>query len=513
MIKILIADDDTLVRAGLKAIIPWEENGFEVIGEAWNGEDAYNKIITLKPDILITDIKMPKMDGLTLLKKLKSINISIPTIILSCFNEFELVREAMKYGAKDYILKLSIEPQELLDLLNEIKEKLQQTNENRANFSLHMDDLKYLFIKKLINQEIGSAEQVRNTIHNIGLSLSLQDYRLILFSSDTHESKITYLNQNKIIYNVLDQICNRYEGLEIVPIEETGYLLIQDATKMENLYRQISAAMKEYANSTINFGISCPLNDYKDFSTGFQQAEEALIVCNFYEMHNTIEYEQISQDDIPFITNELDQELYDALLSENQEKACKISTYLMNQLNEDIFPIVKCHTYISEILNIYAKVARDQNFSIHKIKMGDDNIFETMRSQKTYLTCEHALLNFTKCFISFLQNKRSGERSEILKIKTYVRSHYMDNIDLNTISDLVNITPSHLSCIFKKETGVNFSSYLTKIRMEAAKKLLQSPESPIYVVAEQSGYTNAGYFGKVFKKYWGISPEEFRKRN
>lgn len=106
MLKILIADDEPLVRAGIKSVIPWQQHGFEVIGEAENGLEAYNKIIALKPDILITDIKMPQMDGIELLKTIKKDKIHIQSIILSCFDEFDMVREAMKYGAKDYILKL-----------------------------------------------------------------------------------------------------------------------------------------------------------------------------------------------------------------------------------------------------------------------------------------------------------------------------------------------------------------------------------------------------------------------
>lgn len=149
MIKVLIADDETLVRAGIKAVLPWEEHGFVVIGEAWNGEDAYRKIVTLKPDILITDIKMPQMDGISLLKKLKEENLPIKTIILSCFDDFDLVREGMKYGATDYILKLSIEPGQLLSVLDEIKRDLLAAKAQPDDFIIHNEDLKYLFIKSL----------------------------------------------------------------------------------------------------------------------------------------------------------------------------------------------------------------------------------------------------------------------------------------------------------------------------------------------------------------------------
>ena len=170
MLKILIADDEPLVRAGIKSVIPWQQHGFEVIGEAENGLEAYNKIISLKPDILITDIKMPQMDGIELLKKIKKDKIHIQSIILSCFDEFDMVREAMKYGAKDYILKLSIEPQKILDVLDEIKQNMAVDEPQSDQIVLDDSDIKYLFIRKLINHGFTSEEQVNNVIHNIHFS-------------------------------------------------------------------------------------------------------------------------------------------------------------------------------------------------------------------------------------------------------------------------------------------------------------------------------------------------------
>ncbi|MFQ9705197.1 MAG: response regulator [Enterocloster clostridioformis] len=157
MIKILIADDEPLVRAGIKAVIPWNDHGFDVIGEVSDGNEAYEKILALKPDILITDIKMPGMDGITLLKKLKQEKVSIQSVVLSCFDEFELVREAMKYGARDYILKLSIDPAKILEVLGEIRQDLADLPENEPHFSLNTDDLKYLFIK---NRRTGDSPQM-----------------------------------------------------------------------------------------------------------------------------------------------------------------------------------------------------------------------------------------------------------------------------------------------------------------------------------------------------------------
>ena len=239
MIKVLIADDEPLVRAGIKTVLPWNMYGFDVIAEAADGKEAYEKILKLKPDILITDIKMPGMDGITLLKRLKQEKISIQSLVLSCFDEFELVREAMKYGAHDYIRKLSIDPAKLLEVLKEMKEAISDQPEKSASFSLNTDDLKYLFIKRLQNQGFEDHEQVENVLHNIKLDISIQDYHLIRFSFEPDTAPITDTNRKNMIYNLLNQICERYPGQELFSLDEKGYLLISNTKKDLLLCRQI----------------------------------------------------------------------------------------------------------------------------------------------------------------------------------------------------------------------------------------------------------------------------------
>lgn len=229
MLKILIADDEPLVRAGIKSVIPWQQHGFEVIGEAENGLEAYNKIIALKPDILITDIKMPQMDGIELLKTIKKDKIHIQSIILSCFDEFDMVREAMKYGAKDYILKLSIEPQKILDVLDEIKQNMAIEEPQSEQIVLDDSDIKYLFIRKLINHGFTSEEQVNNVIHNIRFLASLHHYKLTMFCITKNDMTQLDSDDNKLLYNLLDQICQRFTGHELILIEANRYLLVQNA--------------------------------------------------------------------------------------------------------------------------------------------------------------------------------------------------------------------------------------------------------------------------------------------
>ena len=501
MLKILIADDEPLVRAGIKSVIPWQQHGFEVIGEAENGLEAYNKIISLKPDILITDIKMPQMDGIELLKKIKKDKIHIQSIILSCFDEFDMVREAMKYGAKDYILKLSIEPQKILDVLDEIKQNMAVDEPQSDQIVLDDSDIKYLFIRKLINHGFTSEEQVNNVIHNIHFSASLNHYKLTMF------------DDNKLLYNLLDQICQRFKGHELILIKTNRYLLVQNDENNEFLYRQISASINQFANGTVLFGQSSFFDSYTDFSIAQQQALSALKTCMFYQEDSILSYEQILNNSVLQISRENEKTLHIALSSRDADKSINEITSLLRVVTNAKYPLEQIQSYLDELLSIYISVSRENNFSVKHLfqnyldKINDISLFHS------FSDCKNSFVDFTNDFINYLYSIAPHEGYEIVKIKEYVQLHYMENIDLNLISELVNITPSHLSNLFKKETGENFTTYLTRIRMNEAHRLLLQPDTLIYEVAEKTGYANSSYFGKAFRKYYGMSPEEFKVQN
>ena len=269
--------------------------------------------------------------------------------------------------------------------------------------------------------------------------------------------------------------------------------------------------MKQYANQTVYFGISPLLKDETSFKAGMKQAEEALSACIFYERSEPLPYPLLTSVGFPFITDSQAQELYIALSSGNSEKSSELVQRFLLWLKSGLFYPFQCYSYMEEILNIFIRVARELNFSLYQMTADENDILRRIRQAHTLRTCQKILSDFIMEFSEFVRDKRSGERSEILKIKEYVQLHYSENIDLNLVAGLVNVTPSHLSNLFKKETGTNFSSYLTDVRMQTAGKLLKSPDMLIYEVAEKTGYSNGGYFGKAFKKYWGVSPEEYKK--
>lgn len=233
----------------------------------------------------------------------------------------------------------------------------------------------------------------------------------------------------------------------------------------------------------------------------------------FYQEDSILSYEQILNNSVLQISRENEKTLHIALSSRDADKSINEITSLLRVVTNAKYPLEQIQSYLDELLSIYISVSRENNFSVKHLfqnyldKINDISLFQS------FSDCKNSFVDFTNDFINYLYSLAPHERYEIVKIKEYVQLHYMENIDLNLISELVNITPSHLSNLFKKETGENFTTYLTRIRMNEAHRLLLQPDTLIYEVAEKTGYANSSYFGKAFRKYYGMSPEEFKVQN
>ena len=314
-----------------------------------------------------------------------------------------------------------------------------------------------------------------------------------------------------MIYNILDQICKRQPGNEIIPLEKEGFLVIHSKGSWKNIRTQISASMKEYANTRVYFGSSQLLNDYQDFESGMRQSKKALECSVFHNRTEETEYQNICSSSIPAFSYQKEQELYQALLSASKERAWEVCGQMLKTLKENLYPPAECFSYIMEILDVYRRAGRDYNISIRATDFCGKNIYEYIKNLHTLQECEKALYDFTEKLTADIQKFCiPGERDEILSVKEYVKLHYNENIDLNTAAKLVNISPSHLSSLFKKETGNSFIGYLTDFRMEQAARLLIGTNEKSYIIAKQVGYADPNYFSYVFKRKYGVSPSKYR---
>ena len=519
MLKILIADDEALIRAGIRALLDWEKYGFEIIGEASGGEEAWQAILSLHPDILLTDIRMPKLDGIELLKRIRSHNLPVCSIILSCFDDFDLVRKAMKLGARDYIRKLSVTPEAFLTILNEIQPQILTTRECPASVIVKTEDLKYLLVKKLIDKSYSDSSQISNIIQNLGLSICLDRYELILFRicrrNKCEENHSESSQQSaEILFHLCNQTCRLFPNCELSSFDNGRFLIINSGnTSSASICSRLEEVLKNYANAYFFFGISNPVCGYSHFSEAASQAMNALETAFFYQKNRLSFCDLTPLVSTDLYTPQEEQMLFDALIAWNAMETCRQMNQILYRLKEHCYIPADCGNFCVEIWSIFIHAAKDLEFSFHDVLHEQQPVADFIRQQPNLEALLSAMQTLAETFLSGISEAhQSRYRSEISMVKDYIHNHYAENIDLNSAAKMVNISPSHLSVLFKKETGQNFSSYLIDFRMQIAKRLLANSDICIYEIAERTGYSGASYFGKAFKKQFGISPEEFRKK-
>ncbi len=537
MLKVLIVDDEILIRVGIKSCIDWDSNGFEVVGLAEDGAHAFELIEKLHPDIVLTDIKMPNMDGLELIEQIKGKYPEIRVIVLSCYNELDYIKKAIKMGADDYILKLSMQPEALLDVLNKIKAAMNaekevhlQTSTLRNEIRINENVIKEDLYKKLIDGAI-SPEGLVKELKRIGSSLSYTCVMAICAGIDDYcnassrsKLKNRYLLKFSII-NIFEEILSGFCSGDIIEIDKGEYLLILDFSGETADIRGIATdycmkvnnALKNYLNINVSFGISELTGDFCSFKTMYTQAAKALEQKFYY-----------GSESITFYNNEL--ELLDKLVMLNfydekvlvrclenldAEGAKGVVDKFFREIGDSkMYHPSKVRMAAVEIFHSFIKTAK--KFEVDEFAASEvgDNPVDMLMKAETILDIINMFDKLIDAIVDSISNKRlSIERPEILKLKQYVLERLSEDINLEMAAKVTNMSRSYLSTIFKKETGEAFTDYVNRLKMEEARELIQKLGLKTYEAAEKLGFQDESYFSKLFKKYIGISPSKVNKGN
>lgn len=524
MIKVLIVDDERLVRIGIRSSIQWEDYGFTVVGEACNGEEALMKIQTLHPDLILTDIRMPKMDGIELLQELERRGLAIETIILSCYNEFEIVRSAMKYGANDYLLKLSMSDEELLEVLKRSQQRILHNREQSGNSSAFgEDDLREKFTKLVLNPDTPFSEPA-NLIQRLHISLDTENMALMILSVDRlfDKNHISYYTLNRqttaLLNNLLhDDLINQKWGDAFILDQLRGHFLLclNSGIDLNATAVEIQQKIREYFNLTLSICIM-DYNFYKKhFFSYVQQAlsilqDEKFLFGRGYifnlDSYSTPELSQVSPISVP-----------EALGEVRGVADLNKLTGAVQRLNElmSAQKINKstCLSLFTEIFYKIADITYTYGGSIEGLNQNCGISLLKSLQQLEFLGDSE---NWFKIYIQLISDyliicKNNWKRGEIFQAIDYINNNYHLPISSQKVAKIVGISDAYFSTLFKKEIGCSFTEYLTDLRMKKAIQLLEDQTIYIYEVGGYVGYSDSNYFGKVFKKYTGLSPEAYRK--
>jgi len=527
MYKVMLVDDELLVRIGLRSMVHWEELGFSITAEASNGEQAYEKYLALNPDIIITDLKMPKKDGFWLIKKIKEHNPEAEIIVLTCYDEFDFAREALKLQVSDYLLKAEMEETEIRQAMLEKKDKLDKKRQHLNNVSnTETGDTNFKSYDRLLGLLLNptkSMESVQTEFQNLSLPRKGQHYCFLQldFSSSLKDSEYAREQTARILSVIMQLTANRFSNTGIQCLSKQfgksiTCFLISESFYQHTLNREIEdikLVVMQYFNVTFK-SVNSPIEDdvekAREHSNWLVQAADRMFYCSlgvhippdvpqestspqtdvFQSAHvamlcECIEYNNLSK--VKTILNEIKQ----TCIARN-ESSMNAKLLLIHYVND----IVKqCSLYLNDL--------GPDIMAVQKELLDSSDIDEAI---SILLSLAQAL----SLHISSVQ----VDNSDILirKATDYISQHYTEKISLEDVATSVGISKYYLSNMFKKIQGINFSSHLNNVRIEKAKMLLKNPQITVAQICEQVGFHDQQYFSKIFKKHTGMTVTEYRKR-
>jgi two-component system response regulator YesN len=527
----MIVDDEMLARVGIKTIIPWQENGMELVGEFDNGQKAFDMIGTLAPDIIITDIKMPVMDGIELIKATRKAGMRIKFIVLSAYDDFLLVKEAMGIGAYDYVLKLQMDADNLIrilenackDIEGERKEKLLDTNA-RDLMRSHLTVLKNDFVKSIVHGKLNAEDDIRNKMDIYGVELEPRNLVCLVLRLENIQ-KFEKSGSNDLvrssILNIAEEITSNY-GKNFALMEEDNCVVLCSLSvgkdisvpeAVQRLAKDLKGFLKDSMDIVISVGISGICQRCSDIAKVYREAGEAINSNYVYLSGSIMKYADITssrknQEGMLFET-ELNI-LGEAIKALNYANIRRGFDGLKNKILEHQsisfkYLVNTCHVLVY-IANGFAE---DNNIQTDDIWGNDIDPYQQLSKLKT-IDDYAGWVDQLETKICGVIESDMGDNKIIMKAKQYINQHFCESISLEEVAEQLGFSSSYSSRYFSRVVGESFSSYLTRQRINMAKELLGSSKYKVYEVASMVGYDNPHYFSRIFKKVTGCSPFEYK---
>jgi len=505
--RVVIVDDEQLIRQGIKHYMQWEQEGFQIVGEASNGQEALELIEKTKPHIVLTDIVMPIMDGEELTRIVKSKYPHIEIIILSSYGDFDYVRSTFQNGAVDYILKPKLDTESLLTVLKTAASRIPslQGGGEESTVDVNIGHI----IEKLISGY--DTQYDENLILEVfpysNFRLVAIDYRLI---EDKSLEDISAINSE---IEVLITSFAKDVKLEIFKIEEdVSVFLVNGSEDFLTRISELAPKILEH-HSQLSILISEVFTSFPQIWMKYNEVIKKMLQYRFYFPDTNIVAEKNLLKETPKIvsfnldkfTNDFKHERFDLAFSYLDEHV----TALSSSFTTDIF---EYKSFFGNVIFTISVLLSNLDFDVKNLENEKFSFFNKIDSAKTASGVVQQLQLFiTKAKEVITTKKAHSGFSNFQLILDYIEEHYAEPLSLSDVANTFHFNPSYLSSYFATHNKEGFNEYLNKIRIEEAVKLLLNTTTPISEISGLVGYSDHSYFCKVFKKQKGLSPSQYRR--
>lgn len=510
MKKVLLVDDDTIVRITLRSLMDWGRYGYEIVADASNGEQALRYLTEHPVDLLITDMKMPIMDGLQLLKELNDRNQMPCAVVLSSYDDFKLVRESFRMGACDYLLKSDINEETLSGLLARLSRELlvEEIEEPRAPERE----------KVLVDMATGRT--------SLDAGFFDMDYYLIQFEIDEFSQHVSRFGNDLAgeltgpFLEFARQIPRVAARCILGRISPSRYLMLyqiseegQSRDNVVSTCRQLKNVWNNYMNLPVSAGISNPGHTAADFMDCFETAGRQLEL-HYLKGQGTLCYpwEQGRLAWERIVQAEADYEKLMHGIQTSDELVVEAEKQVLFQRIQTL-PLEEGRKECLAVISLIARALRDVQQTIWTVVQENVDYYQKLDRLLDTRSLEIWMNNYFRWILDYQSHAFDSRQADMMiRAKRFLMDNYSNpELTLGSVAGYVGLNEKYFSSRFTKEVGSTFSNFLTEIRIRKAKELMDKTDLKMYEISQQVGYNNVEHFTRVFKKVCQISPSAYKK--
>ena len=535
--KVLIVDDEMPAREMIKGFIDWEQTRFEICAEAKNGKEALEILKEKQIDLVITDIQMPVMDGLSMLKEIETLGYNGESIVLSCHEEFRFAKEAMRCGVKEYLIKDLLSEMDLLEVLNSVEHELiEKSKENIHSISNKRETLfRREILRKLVITPQSFDDMILNgnSIHGL-FNFDEENYSLFVVWLDGYLEQYEKLKVDEkrvLVKNSMEAlsfVANEFGG-EVFYNRKGEYIIVLSSPRTSSqmtYYRHcqercssIRSHLKGYGILDVTVGVSDQFSEFSEAHNHYLTAQNACKYRVFLGGGRNIFYNTPFSQVHRSTPDRIDEKLQKVLKSMHLGKKQEMLD-LLEELYKDDFKGFMQYNYLKYV---NGRLLSELQLYMEKQTHSNEKIFGMPFVPLDYLDNMETTSDMLQ-FWSVLSDKifededipTKNEKEYGLKVNQAIdilREKYQLGIGLQEVADELGIHKVYLSRVFKTETGMTMSHFIQSLKMDDAKKMLSDTNMKVYDIAERLGYSQSQQFSVAFKKATGQTPHGYRKHN
>jgi len=524
-IRMLIVDDEPLILRSLKQAVDWEAIGVDIVGEARSGEEALRLCRAEMPDLVLSDIRMPSIDGLELMRRVKREDADTVFILISGYGEFEYAREGLREGAFDYILK-PIDHEELEAAVQKAAAEIRIARERRREEDrlLHsVQTLSMLARERMYAQVMEGIYESGGKWQWLDQSELDKRYFMFLIGLDQFEQLRAQWSDGEyrlwmfVVRNIVEEIGEREGALAVFPFHQGEWVMLWAASarrKQQEIAGELIEALQRYARLTVSIGISRVFEGLPSLEECYQSAKRALLRRFYSGGGQWFPDEEAHRSDDRTIgkLRALERRLLNDIKVLNGERVGKALDEWGEVVREASLP----REIVEQLyLELSALIRRQLEFMLPDTGRGDELLLPLLRNSES---AEEMLTCLKRKVLEWIGNITDGGwskeqiRASIQRAKDFIADQYHRDIGIDDAAEAAGVSVSHFCYTFKQETGMTFLEYLTRFRIDKACYMLEHTDVKVFQVSQMVGYQDAKYFSQVFRKMMGCKPSEFREQ-